>query len=463
METGGETQHFLGDAPGILDVGVERELWAERRLVVEREDRRLLGGVRHARSESERAQAPPGGARALDTDIPGTDELDLPEAGDDSAGEVEPHAAGRSRVHDHRNASLGEELGGIDERAVDDLARGLKLHPAAEHAVPQLRELEHPDRHALLGERTGNCPGDRGLAAARRPADPDRPTPAGRRRAREPVSGELRGEVHDSPDGAPGILRRRVDDELGSERRFVGNVHAGDGGTGLAGLAVDATRSVALTTVAFALPAHLERPLELDLGEPLDRRAREVPPSAPVRRRVHDHRHARRYQRRRHVYERPVHDVTLRRGVGRRRREKLPDGVELEHDDPLAERLKLGRSAARQARLAASREPRDPDRPAHRGARNVAGRVSGSNGAGSSIARAKRISATRVSGMSAGYQRGWAITSARKAKTGGSTSRSSASPEAVRYVSTNRWKSGRNGSATAAGSAGASLRSPKNK
>src|SRR5207244_2455655 len=194
------------------------------------------------------------------------DELDLPEAGDDSAGELAPHAAGRSRVHDHRNASLGEELGGIDERAVDDLARGLELHPAAEQAVPQLRELEHPDRHALLGERTGDGPGDRGLAAARRPADPDRPTPAGRRRAREPVTGELRGEVHDSPDGAAPILRRRVDDELGSERRLVGNVHAGDGRAGLAGLAVDATGSVALTTVAFALPAHLERTLELDLG-----------------------------------------------------------------------------------------------------------------------------------------------------------------------------------------------------
>src|SRR5205814_10235000 len=74
---------------------------------------------------------------------------------------------------------------------------------------------------------------------------------------------------------------------------------------------------------------------------------------------------------------------------------------ELEHDHPLAERFELGRGTARQARLAAAREARDPDRPAHRLAPNIAGSVSGSKGAGSSIVRANRISVARVSADSA--------------------------------------------------------------
>ena len=105
---------------------------------------------------------------------------------------------------------------------------------------------------------------------------------------------------------------------------------------------------------------------QLHLGEVRNDRACEIPPLAPMRGGVHDHRHAGLGQRRGEPHERAIHEIALRVAVGRRRRHDPPHGVELQQATRRALGAEAGRNGARERRLAAGRRPRDPDRPAHR-------------------------------------------------------------------------------------------------
>src|SRR5262245_4587761 len=94
---------------------------------------------------------------------------------------------------------------------------------------------------------------------------------------------------------------------------------------------IDAPGRVTGGTGSLALTANLERTDQLDLGKTWDCRAGQYAPLAPWRGGVDDHRYADLGQERCHRREGPVHHIAFSIAVGRLRRERLPNLVQLEH------------------------------------------------------------------------------------------------------------------------------------
>ena len=190
-------------------MGLHDQIRIERVLVVEHVLRRCqqVAAVRAA------AGAPAHGALALAADLQRAHQLHLGERPDQLAGQRAPGPPRGGGVDDDDQAAVGEELGHIDEGAVGDVVVALGDVLGAEHHRAQRVPVEPRDRDAVGLERLGQPRGERRLAAARQPREPDNGAAAGRpatrrrafQRERErgdPVSGQVRRH------------RRRVDDEL---------------------------------------------------------------------------------------------------------------------------------------------------------------------------------------------------------------------------------------------------------
>src|SRR5262249_20960562 len=153
---------------------VERQLRIERAFIAENHVR-LGCGMLLARSPRLGAEVPAPGALTVTADLVRTDELHLGEVREEPSRQSTPRAAGRGRGEYDRHAGLGEKLGGIGQRSMDDLAGGVGLWPVTHERTPKLGELEHVHPHRPRGEALGRFPRQGRLAAAREPGYPDGP------------------------------------------------------------------------------------------------------------------------------------------------------------------------------------------------------------------------------------------------------------------------------------------------
>ena len=133
---------------------MQDQLRAQRLLVVQRRypaRRSLCGGSRCATSLLPRPQRV---ARSRSMQISyGQTELHLSEVSDEIARQLPPRPARRRRIHDDGDPRVGEELGRVRERPVDDLARRVRLGPVVEKCRANFGEVEDPHGYGARGQR----------------------------------------------------------------------------------------------------------------------------------------------------------------------------------------------------------------------------------------------------------------------------------------------------------------------